>query len=370
MRINKSKSNRALPKGWVSGSTQDFLGLTDGEMAFIDLKLELSQGFKKLRLRKRLTQVAAAKLIGSSQSRVAKMETGDPSVSIDLSLRALFALGATKQDVALIVSSDRSNLVNMKGGRRLTGNVDNIKQSKNHNSDLQRNEDLAQVLTALLLESNMDINARIAGALIMALEIKDPYAASHSAGVALYCRDMARVFGMSSENQSIAHMAGLLHDIGRLGTPNTILEKTGQLTKDEFKLIEQQPKTASLLLSQLSIPEELANAIRHSQERYDGSGYPDGIKGEEIPELSRILAVADTYDALTAKRPYRAAKSKGEAIKILKKVSITQLDPKFVDILINVLDENADYSKTTNVDFYKELQTAPNVFFLRKVASG
>lgn len=368
--MNRSKGDKVLPKGWVRGSTQDFLGLTDGEMAYIDLKLELSQGFKKLRQGRRLTQIEVAKLIGSSQSRVAKMEAGDPSVSIDLFIKALFTLGATKGAVASIIASNPSNIVNMKAGKQSIGNANNIKQNEDQNSDSHKKEDLAQVISTLLLESNIDINARVAGALVMLLDVKDHYAASHSAGVALYCRDMARFLGMSTENQSIAHMAGLLHDIGRVGTPNSILEKKGELTKDEYELIKQQPKTAASLLSQLSTQEELVNAILHSQERYDGSGYPYGVSGEEIPELSRILAVADTYHALTEKRPYRASKSKDEAIKILERVAGTQLDPKFVQVLIKVINEDINYSETTGVDFYKELQTTPNVFTLRRVASG
>ncbi|MBI5871275.1 MAG: HD-GYP domain-containing protein [Actinobacteria bacterium] len=208
-----------------------------------------------------------------------------------------------------------------------------------------------------LSEDLMDMNIGLAGAMIMLLDSKDHYTASHSAGVAMYCRDMARMMGMSDDEQRIAHMAGLLHDLGKVGTPDAVLKKDGELTAREWEQIKEHPTTAAEVLSQLATHTEIADIIRHHQEHFDGSGYPYGISGEEIPELSRMLSVADTYHALTSDRPYRAAKSPFEALIILRKVAGTQLDPKYVEVMAQVLkNEDLSYREGSKADFLSEFR--------------
>jgi len=208
-----------------------------------------------------------------------------------------------------------------------------------------------------LSEDLMDMNIGLAGALIMLLDSKDHYTASHSAGVAMYCRDMARMMGMSEDDQRIAHMAGLLHDLGKVGTPDAVLKKEGELTAREWEQIKEHPTTAADVLSQLATHTEIADIIRHHQEHFDGSGYPSGMSGEEIPELSRMLSVADTYHALTSDRPYRAAKSPFEALIILRKVAGTQLDPKYVEVMAQVLkNEDLSYREGSKADFLSEFR--------------
>lgn len=208
-----------------------------------------------------------------------------------------------------------------------------------------------------LSEDLMDMNIGLAGALIMLLDSKDHYTASHSAGVAMYCRDMARMMGMSEDEQRIAHMAGLLHDLGKVGTPDAVLKKEGELTPREWEQIKEHPTTAAEVLSQLATHKEIADIIRHHQEHYDGTGYPYGISGDSIPELSRMLAVADTYHALTSDRPYRAAKSPFEALIILRKVAGTQLDPKYVEVMAQVLkNEDLSYREGSKADFLSEFR--------------
>ena len=208
-----------------------------------------------------------------------------------------------------------------------------------------------------LSQDLMDMNIGLAGALIMLLDSKDHYTASHSAGVAMYCRDMARVMGMSEDEQRIAHMSGLLHDLGKVGTPDSVLKKKGELTAQEWEQIKQHPTTAAEVLSQLATHQEISDIIRHHQEHYDGTGYPYGKKGEEIPELSRMLAVADTYHALTSNRPYREAKSPFEALIILRRVAGTQLDPKYVEVMAQVLkNEDLSYREGSKADFLSEFR--------------
>lgn len=208
-----------------------------------------------------------------------------------------------------------------------------------------------------LSQDLMDMNIGLAGALIMLLDSKDHYTASHSAGVAMYCRDMARVMGLTEDEQRIAHMAGLLHDLGKVGTPDSVLKKEGELTPREWELIKEHPTTAAEVLSQLATHKEIADIIRHHQEHFDGSGYPYGLKGEDIPELSRMLAVADTYHALTSNRPYREAKSPFEALIILRRVAGTQLDPKYVEVMAQVLkNEDLSYREGSKADFLTEFR--------------
>jgi putative nucleotidyltransferase with HDIG domain len=208
-----------------------------------------------------------------------------------------------------------------------------------------------------LSEDLMDMNIGLAGALIMLIDSKDHYTASHSAGVAMYCRDMARMMGMSEDEQRSAHMAGLLHDLGKVGTPDAVLKKEGELTPREWEQIKEHPATAADVLSQLATHKEIADVIRHHQEHFDGTGYPYGISGEDIPEISRMLAVADTYHALTSDRPYRAAKSPFEALIILRKVAGTQLDPKYVEVMAQVLkNEDLSYREGSKADFLSEFR--------------
>lgn len=208
-----------------------------------------------------------------------------------------------------------------------------------------------------LSQDLMEMNIGLAGALIMLLDSKDHYTASHSAGVAMYCRDMAKMMGLSEDEQQIAHMAGLLHDLGKVGTPDSVLKKEGELTALEWEQIKQHPTTAAEVLSQLATHKEIADIIRHHQEHYDGSGYPYGKSGDEIPELSRMLSVADTYHALTSDRPYRKAKSPFEALIILRQVAGTQLDPKYVEVMAQVLkNEDLSYREGSKTDFLSEFR--------------
>ncbi len=203
----------------------------------------------------------------------------------------------------------------------------------------------------------MDMNIGLAGALIMLLDSKDHYTASHSASVAVYCRDMAKLMGMPDDQQRIAHMAGLLHDLGKVGTPDSILKKKGRLTPQEWEQVKQHPTTAAEAISQLATHQEVAEIIRHHQEHFDGTGYPYGKKGDEIPALSRMLAVADTYHALTSDRPYCDAKGPFEALITLRRVAGTQLDPQFVEIMAQVLkNEDLSYREGSKADFLIEFR--------------
>ncbi|MFL5968322.1 MAG: HD domain-containing phosphohydrolase [Gaiellaceae bacterium] len=150
-------------------------------------------------------------------------------------------------------------------------------------------------------------NLSFASALVATLDARDRYTAGHSAAVAVYCRDIAERMGLSGEDQQLVHLCGLVHDIGKVGLPPGLLEKSAALTLEERRQMEQHPVIGEHILSKVEDYTDIAQIVRHHHERVDGLGYPDNLKGDEIPLLSRIIAVADAYNAMTSDRPYRDA---------------------------------------------------------------
>lgn len=146
-----------------------------------------------------------------------------------------------------------------------------------------------------------------ASALVATLDARDRYTAGHSAAVAHYARDIAGRLGLTAEEQQLAHLCGLVHDIGKVGLPPGLLEKPGPLTLEERRQMEEHPAVGERILANVENYTEIARIVRHHHERVDSNGYPDGLAGDAIPMISRILAVADAYDAMTSDRPYRDA---------------------------------------------------------------
>ena len=165
-----------------------------------------------------------------------------------------------------------------------------------------------------LTDELLDVNARLekanlsfATALVATLDARDKYTAGHSAAVAVFARDIAARLGLTEDDQQLAHVAGLVHDIGKVGLPPGLLEKRGPLTLEERRHMEEHPAVGERILANVENYSNIARVVRHHHERVDGNGYPDGLRGDEIPLISRILAVADAYDAMTSDRPYRDA---------------------------------------------------------------
>ena len=150
-------------------------------------------------------------------------------------------------------------------------------------------------------------NVSFATALVATLDERDRYTAGHSTAVATYAHDIAARLGMSEGETQMAHLCGLVHDIGKVGLPPGLLEKPGPLTLDERRMMEKHPAIGERILAKVADYEEIARIVRHHHERIDGNGYPDRLVGNEIPLLSRVITVADAYDAMTSDRPYRDA---------------------------------------------------------------
>jgi putative nucleotidyltransferase with HDIG domain len=165
-------------------------------------------------------------------------------------------------------------------------------------------------LTLELVDVNATLeraNLSFASALVATLDARDRYTAGHSAAVAVYARDIAAHMGLPAEQQQLAHVCGLVHDIGKIGLPAGLLEKPGALTLEERREMQRHSEIGERILANVDTYAEIAAVVRHHHERIDGQGYPDGLRGDEIPLLSQIIAVADAYNAMTSDRPYRDA---------------------------------------------------------------
>jgi putative nucleotidyltransferase with HDIG domain len=161
-----------------------------------------------------------------------------------------------------------------------------------------------------LVEANTDLekaNLSFATALVTTLDARDRYTAGHSAAVAIYARDIAKRMNLPEQEAATAHLAGLVHDIGKIGLGAGLLEKPGALTLDERREMQRHSEIGERILAKVESYTEIASIVRHHHERVDGGGYPDGLVYDDIPLLSRIIAVADAYNAMTSDRPYRDA---------------------------------------------------------------
>ncbi len=174
-------------------------------------------------------------------------------------------------------------------------------------------------------------------ALVNALEAKDPYMRGHSARVADLAATVAAQVGMSDEHVEHVRVAGRLHDIGKIGTRESVLNKQGALTPEEFEHVKQHVLIGSQILAPLTHLGDVVGGVRSHHERWDGTGYPDGLRGEEIPVAARIIGAAEVYDALCTSRPYQEKMSPQQAVERMADLSGTVLDPKVYEALATVV---------------------------------
>jgi HD domain len=172
------------------------------------------------------------------------------------------------------------------------------------------------------------------GALCQAVETKDFYTRGHSDRVSRGSVMIAREIGMRADRVAAIRYAGMLHDVGKLGVPTRVLQKTGKLTEEEYAAIQLHPMRGLDIVREIGFLDEALAGIMHHHERIDGRGYPMGLAGNEIPEFARVLAVADAFDSMTSTRSYRGARPVEEAVAELRKWSGTQFDPVFVDAFV------------------------------------
>lgn len=182
-------------------------------------------------------------------------------------------------------------------------------------------------------------------ALVQTVEAKDPYIAGHSQRVTEYSLEIGRYLKLSRKEMEMIRFCGLLHDIGKIGISDSLLNKPSPLREEEYELIKEHPIIGEQIVKEIKFLELGVPLIRHHHERYDGKGYPDGLEGEKIPLLARILTVADAFDAMVSTRPYRRALTFGEAKKELEQKAGTQFDPRIVKIFCKILDKGFSSKK-------------------------
>ena len=188
------------------------------------------------------------------------------------------------------------------------------------------------------------LSVQMIQALANTIDAKDAYTNGHSTRVAKYSRMIAKRMGYDDEKLERLHYAALLHDIGKIGVPREIINKTSRLTDEEYEIIKTHPGIGANILNEVSELPDIAIGARWHHERYDGKGYPDGLMGSEIPELARIIGVADSYDAMTSKRSYRDILSQEIVSNELIKGMGTQFDPEIAEIMVQLIKEDENYT--------------------------
>jgi len=188
-------------------------------------------------------------------------------------------------------------------------------------------------------------------ALVSAVDAKDPYTCGHSERVAILARELAREVGMADEQVEQAYLAGLLHDIGKIGTPEAILGKEGVLLPEERRIIAEHPETGGRILQGIKKFEAIRDTVVHHHERVDGTGYPRGVCGDGLPMLARVLALADSFDAMTSTRPYRDKMPLEEAEAEIDRHTGSQFDPQVVEAFRrldkqHLMEQLADHTET------------------------
>ena len=179
------------------------------------------------------------------------------------------------------------------------------------------------------------------------VEAKDSYTRGHSDRVSEYSCLIGKKLGLPEEDIKRLHIGGLFHDVGKIGVPDNILQKNGKLTDDEYSEIKNHPTIGAHILSTASIFQDIIPIVKHHHEKYDGNGYPSRLKGEDIPYLARIAAIADSFDAMTSKRVYRDSLPVETVISEFERCKGTQFDPKLTDVFLDILRN--DYNSILDI---------------------
>lgn len=205
-------------------------------------------------------------------------------------------------------------------------------------------------------EQYVSLSWGVLAGLLRALDVRDQRAARHAAAVARFARDMADSVGMNEHDQELAHTAGLLHDIGHFALSDRVAERGRTLTEEDWMAIQQHPELGADILRDLGMYGPVAEIVLAHHERVDARGYPNGLTDEEIPEIAKIIAVAEVYDTLTAADTYRTRMSSFEALRELRRVAGSQLDAHYVEVLAGLLSgEGVEYRHADAADFDSEL---------------
>jgi putative nucleotidyltransferase with HDIG domain len=220
---------------------------------------------------------------------------------------------------------------------------------------LLRSEDRAEEL-GKRTKQLASLQVGLLSAMLRTLDLRDRMTARHSAAVARYARELAKEAGLGEAQQELAHTAGLLHDIGKFVFPDSILKGNNRLTDEEYEIVKMHPFHGAQVLAQIEGYGPVANIVLAHHERIDGTGYPNGMAGENIPLIARIISVCDTYDVMTSRDSYRKPVTSQTAIAELRRVSGSQLDAELVEHFVRMLQsKDVAYRHGEDADFETEL---------------
>jgi putative nucleotidyltransferase with HDIG domain len=283
---------------------------------------------------------SAVKALNSDKFDVVLYDLADPRSH---SMQFLREFRCISQDLLIMVMSIFADLATVRKAVDLGANDYLVKPFSISSVPIsvERNLYRREAESKRLVEQRNKVLLGSIKALSAAMYAKERSGPEHSERIRCLALCIAESIGLSDEEKSTLELAAYLHDIGQIGVREDMLIKPGELSEAEWNEIKMHPETGSRILSNIEELSELADVIRHHHERWDGAGYPDGLAGEEIPLLSRILVVADSFAAMTSDRPYRARMTEGEAIRQLQEASGTQFDWRIVAVLLHVL-ENAE----------------------------
>ena len=270
---------------------------------------------------------------------------GDKKHTVKLKLSLAIATypddGITKGAGLINLADQILNKAKESGGNRVYSSTDIKKQKPSLPETRRKNVDI-NLLRAKIDKLNKKANQSLVEAIFAfakTIELKDHYTGEHVENTVHYATEIAMALNLAQHEIELVRQASILHDLGKVGISDNILHKKSKLSKKEFEEIRKHPQIGADIIRPIQFLHDLIPFIFYHHERWDGKGYPSGIKGEEIPIGARIIAIADVYQALSSDRPYRKAYSRKEAIKIIKSYSGTQFDPRIVDIFLKILQE-------------------------------
>ncbi len=252
---------------------------------------------------------------------------------------------------------------------RITQKIIAIQENQRYKQDLEKmvHEEVEKNTT---LEQEKIYNyEQTLLALVEMIERRDTYTGGHSERVAIYCKAIAKQAGCSQEDCDLIYRAGILHDIGKIVTPDSVLLKPGKLEENEYRLIQEHVTAGKEMLEKIPMYKELSIIVGSHHERYDGHGYPKGFKGEEVPFLSRMMIIADAFDAMTTNRIYKTRLSKEEALQEIRDKSGTQFDPALTESAIQALDGIDTDIYTTQMPF-GDIEKERFAYFYRDQVTG
>ncbi len=217
-------------------------------------------------------------------------------------------------------------------------------------------------------KENKSLFIHVVQSLADAIDAKDTYTNGHSGRVAKYSKMIAERAGFSSEEQDNIYMIGLLHDVGKIGIPDSVINKPGRLTDAEYEMIKNHPSMGARILKNIKEMPQLAIGARWHHERYDGNGYPNGLKGDDIPDIARIISVADAYDAMTSNRSYRKPLEQDVVRREIVEGLGTQFDPVYAQIMLDMIDEDKNYElKESDIVVTKKVLLADDSTVIHRI---